>query len=108
MGFTVETTRFGTIEVPEDRIITFPHGLIGFPDVRSFVRLPNPSGGPFEWLQAVDAPAPAFVITDPRLFLPDYTVAVRAEDLRPIGIESMEDGTVVVILVVPRDPRRIT
>jgi hypothetical protein len=27
----IETSRFGSLEVPEDRVIRFPVGLLGFP-----------------------------------------------------------------------------
>src|SRR6266545_824568 len=108
MGVTIPTTRFGVLEVPEDHVLTFPQGLIGFPDVHRYARVANPRGGPFEWLQALDVPSLAFVITDPRLFFPDYTVPVRPEDLKSIGMESVEEGAVVVILVVPGEPSRIT
>ncbi|MGH2627469.1 MAG: flagellar assembly protein FliW, partial [Anaerolineales bacterium] len=42
------------------------------------------------------------------LFFEDYHVPVKEEELRSIGIERIDDGVVVVILVVPREPRRIT
>jgi flagellar assembly factor FliW len=108
MGVKFQTTRFGELDLPPDRIIDFPQGIIGFSEVRRFSLVDNPGGGPFQWLQAVDVPNLAFVITDPRIFFPDYRVPVRAEELRPIGIESVDDGAVVVILVVPQDPRGIT
>jgi flagellar assembly factor FliW len=108
MNVKIGTTRFGEIEVPLDRIIEFPQGLIGFSDVRRYALVDNPSGGPFQWLQAVDRPGLAFVITDPRVFFPDYTVPVRAEDLATIRASGIDEAVVVVILVVPRDPERIT
>ena len=36
MGVMIKTTRFGELDLPEERIITFPQGLIGFGDVRRF------------------------------------------------------------------------
>ncbi len=108
MGVQFRTTRFGDLDLPPERVLTFPRGLIGFAGVRRFVLLDNPGGGPFRWLQAVDVPDLAFVVTDPRLFFQDYQVPVRDEDLRSIGIERIDEGVVVVILVVPHDPRRIT
>ena len=108
MGVKFLTTRFGELDLPEERVILFPYGLIGLAGVRRFVLVDHPGGGPFQWLQAVDAPDLAFAVVDPRLFFRDYQVPVREEDLRTIGIHSVEEGVVVVILVVPRDPRGIT
>jgi flagellar assembly factor FliW len=108
MGVRCNTTRFGELDIPPERIITFPCGLIGFGVLRDFVLVDHPGGGPFQWLQSVERPELAFVITDPKLFFPDYAVAVKEEDLRQIGITDPAHGVVVVILVVPHDPRRIT
>ena len=82
MGVRFTTTRFGELDVPPDRIITFPSGLIGFGALRGFALVENPGGGPFKWLQSVERPELAFVITDPKLFFPDYAVEVKEEDLR--------------------------
>jgi len=104
----IETTRFGAIDVPGDRVISFPRGLIGFPQVTRYILLDHPGGGPFQWLQAVDAPAVAFVATDPRVFFPDYTVPVSREEVAAIGLEDGRDAAVIVILVVPKEPEGIT
>ena len=34
-----ETKYFGTVEVPPDEVITFPNGLFGFEEERSFLLL---------------------------------------------------------------------
>ena len=104
----VQTTRFNEIEVNEKDILFFPNGLIGFPDVKKYVIVDHPGEGPFKWLQSVDDPQRAFVITDPLIFFPEYKVAVHAEHLSEIKVDNPEDGIVVVILVVPGDPWRIT
>lgn len=28
----VKTTRFGVVDIADDKVITFPQGLLGFPD----------------------------------------------------------------------------
>ena len=104
----VSTTRFGEIQVREEDIIHFPSGLIGFPELKRYAIIDHPGGGPFRWLQAIDSPERAFVITDPLIFFPDYKVSVTAESLKEISIKDPSDGIVVVILVVPGDPWRIT
>ncbi len=72
----IETTRFGTLEIPEENIITMPHGMLGFRDERRFCILPHKKDSPFYWYQSLDKPALAFVITNPWLFKPDYRVDV--------------------------------
>ena len=70
----INTTRFGTINITADEIINMPSGMLGFPDQKRFVIIQHKEDSPFYWYQSVDDPALAFVITNPFLFKPDYTV----------------------------------
>lgn len=72
----IETTRFGQIGIQADKIINMPNGVPGFPDQRRFVIFAHRPDSPFYWYQSVDEPALAFVITDPFLFKPDYSVDI--------------------------------
>ena len=104
----IETSRFGALEVPPERLYDFPEGLLGFERVAQFALLEHPGGGGIEWLQAVSRPSLAFVVTDPRPYFPDYRVPVRREDLAGIGLEDPAEGVVRVILWVPDDPLQAT
>jgi flagellar assembly factor FliW len=104
----LKTTRFGELSIPDADLYAFPSGLPGFPGLTRFVLLPNPAGGPFQWLQSADRPDLAFVVCDPLLFAPDYRVEVRAEDLEPIGLKDAGEGFVLAILSVPADPSKMT
>lgn len=94
----VRTTRFGTIEIAEDRVITFPKGLLGFSEHRQYCLLEPSEESCFFWLQSVDDPALAFVVTDPSFFVPDYSVPVRAEQMGDLGLARLEDAQVFVIV----------
>lgn len=73
----IKTTRFGTITIEEEKIITMPFGMLGFPDVKRFVILQHKKDSPFFWYQSVNDPMLAFVIMSPFLFKPDYNVDVE-------------------------------
>ena len=73
----IKTTRFGTITIEEEKIITMPFGMLGFPDVKRYVILQHKENSPFFWYQSVDDPTLAFVIINPFLFKPDYNVDVE-------------------------------
>src|SRR3954452_15260260 len=75
----IESTRFGRLEVDDERIITFPQGLLGFPDHSRFALIQTGEENYFFWLQAVEDPHLAFVVTDPSIFFKDYDVPVREE-----------------------------
>lgn len=70
----IETTRFGTITAEEEKVITMPFGMLGFPDAKRFIMLQHKENSPFFWYQSVDDPTLAFVIMNPFLFEPDYNI----------------------------------
>lgn len=94
----VPTTRFGLIEVAEDRVITFGKGLLGFSDYTRFCLLEPGEDACFFWLQSVEQPDLAFVVTDPSFFVRDYAVPIREDQAESIGIKSIEDAQVFVIV----------
>lgn len=94
----VRTTRFGVIDIAEDRVITFAKGLLGFPGRNRYCLLQPGDDACFFWLQSVDEPGLAFVITDPTLFVPEYSVPIRPEQMGDLGLEKLEDAQVFVIV----------
>ena len=48
----VHTTRFGTVEIDESRIINFPAGLLGFSEHTRYALLQPEEDGVFFWLQS--------------------------------------------------------
>jgi len=94
----VQTTRFGNLQVNDERIITFTRGLLGFGQHRRYALIQPADGGYFFWLQAIDAPELAFVVTDPNLFVPDYRVPLRAEQMELMGLGSAAEAQILVIV----------
>jgi flagellar assembly factor FliW len=75
----IVTTRFGRLSVDDDRIMTFPRGLLGFPSYTRYALIQTGAENYFFWLQSVDEPSLAFVVTDPSIFFKDYDVPLREE-----------------------------
>jgi flagellar assembly factor FliW len=94
----IETTRFGTVEVDDSRIISFPSGLLGFSSYRRFVLLQPDDDGVFYWLQSVEAPDLAFVVTDPTLWVPEYKANIRREQMDELQMEEIGDAQVLAIV----------
>ena len=69
----IESTRFGTLEVRDDTVITFPDGLIGLPGTR-YALVAQSEKTPFYWLHSVEDPDVAVPVTMPWLFFADYEV----------------------------------
>ena len=59
--------------------MTFPNGLLGFPNHTRYALIQTGEENYFFWLQSVDEPNLAFVVTDPTIFFKDYEVPVREE-----------------------------
>ncbi len=94
----IETTRFGSVDVDASRVLTFPKGILGFPRYTQYVLLEAGEDSSFWWLQAVESPGLAFVVTDPTLFVPTYRVPVRGEQIEEMGLGSLEEAQVFVIV----------
>jgi len=94
----IETSRFGSVEIDDSRITQFPKGLVGFPHCVRFALMQTNDEGVFFWLQSVERAELAFVVCDPRVFVPDYRIPIKGEDLELIGLESPDDAQVLVIV----------
>jgi len=94
----IQTSRFGGIEVDDQRFLNFPKGLLGFPDDREFALIQTGENSGFYWMQAVHRPELAFVVCDPRLFVQDFKLPIKAEDLTQIGLSDASGSQVFVIV----------
>ena len=94
----INTSRFGQLEVNPDRFITFEDGILGFPRHRDYALIQTGVGSGFYWLQSVSAEDLAFVVCDPRLFVADYQVPVKQDDLECIGLSDPNDAQVFIIV----------
>ena len=63
----IKTIRFGEIDIPEEEFILMKGSILGFERLSRFVLLIQDEKTPLWWLQAVDDPAVAFVVVNPRL-----------------------------------------
>jgi flagellar assembly factor FliW len=100
----LHSRRFGSYEVPAERVITFPDGLIGFADARRFVLLESSRPeSPFRYLVCLDFPELGFVVCDPVRLWPGY-----ATDLPEPEGGRHEDRAALTIVTVPQDPDGMT
>ena len=106
----LETRDFGQIAVDEDRVITMPAGMPGFPEAQHFIILDREETRPFLWYQCVDDPGLAFVIINPNLFQPDYSLDLGAI-LREMSWNSDREEDLAVYAIVNASegiPEKIT
>jgi flagellar assembly factor FliW len=119
MSLTVESTRFGTLEIEAEAVLSFPRGLIGLGGSR-YALLSTGEDSPFSWLHSVEDPDLALPVTRPTQFFPGYEVVLSDDEAAALGLndeapadvwvtvratERVEDFTVNLrapIIVTPR------
>jgi flagellar assembly factor FliW len=94
---TIET-RFGEVEYDPSHVLNFPEGLVGLDQLKNFLVMPNKKQGPLFWIQCVDDPAFAFVVTDPTNFFLDYVVVPDDNERQKLGIDA--NGTCFALAIV--------
>jgi flagellar assembly factor FliW len=94
----IHTSRFGALEVDAQRLIRFEEGILGFPRQKEYALVQTGPESGFYWLQSAESSDLAFVVCDPRLFVADYRVPVKLEDLTGIGLVATGDAQVFIIV----------
>jgi flagellar assembly factor FliW len=95
MAVTIDSTRFGTIEVTDEAVVEFPNGLIGLGGTR-YALLAREESAPFLWLHSLEDPSLAIPVTNPGLFFADYEVEISDAEATRIGITDAADAEVYV------------
>jgi flagellar assembly factor FliW len=82
---TVHSTRFGTLEIEPEAVLSFPRGLIGLGGSRYALLTTDPES-PFSWLHSVEDPGLALPVTRPVEFFPGYEVVVSDAEAGALGL----------------------
>ncbi len=104
----ISTSRFGEIEVADEKIIEFKEGLPGFEQCKHFTLISSVETEPFHWLQAVEEPDIAMAVVNPFVMFPEYAPRVSEASLADIGSPSDEDILLLTVAVIPREVSKMT
>lgn len=104
----IRSARLGNIEIDPARVITFPDGIIGFTDLKRYVELEFLEDSPLRLLQAIDEPGLAFIVIDPKIFIPDFVAPTGFEDRALLKAEENDSLSVRVIVTIPENPYEMT
>ena len=101
----VMTKVFGEFTIDDDRIISFPNGIVGFPELTEFALLHDSEKGSdsIHWLQSIQEPGFAMPVMDPLIVRPDYNPEVDDELIKHLGELNPEELLVLVTVTVPKD-----
>ena len=107
----INTRVFGEIDIAEDKILHFPNGIIGFPDMTEFALVHDSekqSVSAVRWLQSMQEPEFAMPVVDPLVVKEDYDPEIEDELLKVIGEWNPDSILVLVTMTVPRDITKMT
>ncbi|ODA42536.1 flagellar assembly protein FliW [Desulfosporosinus sp. BG] len=96
----IESTRFGKLEVAEEQVFSFPHGIPGFPEEKMFAYLQHEEGSPFSFLQSITERNLTFVLVDPFAFFGDYEFVLEDEMALEMGLSQQNPPQVFLIATV--------
>ena len=99
----IETKVFGTVNIPEEKILHFPNGIIGFPDMKRYALLHDEKYGDnveVQWLQSLDNPRFAMPVINPEIIIPDYHPRFSDNDTVVLGEFDGKDGIMLVTMSI--------
>jgi flagellar assembly factor FliW len=110
---SVPSQALGPVEVDASGALTFTDPMAGFVECTRYALIAHtrPDGtedASVAWLQALDPPHHAFVVTDPWMIVPDYSPEISDGDAEDLGLASFQDARVFGILTVPGDAKEIS
>ncbi|GHV33569.1 hypothetical protein FACS18949_07860 [Clostridia bacterium] len=106
----LNTTRFGDIDIAEEKIVHFADGLPGLEDLKRYALITTEETEPFHWFQSIDARDIALAVIDPYRLFPKYAIKLPETVLEELdlGDGSGENLLVLTVAVVPQDFRAMT
>lgn len=103
----IQTKIMGELDIDERQVIDFPDGLIGFRKFTSYALLDAPQK-PYFYLQSMELAELGFILLDPFLFRPDYSLDVADEAMGSLGVQGPDDALVLALVTVPLDGGPVT
>lgn len=91
-------SRFADAAVNPGDVLLFADGLPGYEASRQFALLDVPDQAPLKVLHAVNAPAPCFLVVDPKSVLPTYRYELSDSDRLRIGAK--DDSALLWLAIV--------
>jgi flagellar assembly factor FliW len=95
MAVTLQSSRFGVLEIPDEAVIEFPSGLIGLGGNR-YALLARNEDSAFVWLHSLEDPDLAIPVTNPFRFFKDFEVELSDDEAGRIGLTQEDDPSVYV------------
>lgn len=99
----INTLHFGKIEIKEQDIINFEKGILAFDHLHKFIMIDVAENPAFKWLQSIEDEAISFLLVDPFLINPDYSVHLNDTIRTELEITKEEDVLIYTTVAVPEN-----
>ena len=100
----IKTRIFGDVTISDEKMINFPNGIVGFPELKDFALIHDEEQGDqagIRWMQSVQEPNFAMPVVNPLIVKEDYNPMVDDELLSVIG--EGDEILVLTTITVPSD-----
>ena len=97
----IYTSRFGELEVDEKKIVYFKDGIPAFETEHEFVILPYEEESPYYFMQSLNTPDLAFLLTIPFLFFNDYSFEIDDATVKELDIKDSENVFYYSMVTIP-------
>lgn len=104
----IESVKLGQLSVDDDQIISFPKGLPGFPNEKSFALVPYSPDSPFCFLQSTIERNLTFLVVDPFSFFTDYEFHLDDQATEELKLSSEYPPQILNVVTVPEKVEEMT
>lgn len=102
----VVTSRFGELDIEEEKVVHFKDGIPAFAEEHEFIILPYDEESPYYFMQSLKTPELAFILTIPFLFFPDYQIEIDDATVKELEIKNQDSVTLYSIVTIPNGSLR--
>lgn len=107
----INTRIFGKVDIDDEKLIRFPNGIVGFPELTEFALIHDEEEGEnagIRWMQSVQEPAFAMPVISPLTVCEDYNPEVEDELLKPLGELETDNMLVLTTITIPHELEKMS
>lgn len=101
-------TVVGLISAPEEEIIIFPEGLLGFSHFKKFIFVNDPKDDVFVWLQSCDKKEVAFPVIEAGFITDVQDLELTKADRQKLALDDIEQPDFYCIVRVSTEAKGMT
>lgn len=98
----------GPIQIPQDEIVIFPEGLLGFSHFKKFVFVNDPSDDVFVWLQSCDKKEVAFPVIEAGFITDIENLELTKADRERLSLDENEQPSFYCIVRITTEAQGMT